>query len=190
MMVEHAPLPGEAQDVLAFWFEEIDQEQWYLTAPLDEVDGVIRGRFLNLYLALAERVPKDWLATPRGTLAAIIVLDQFPRNLFRGDARAYACDPTALELAKRAIDRGFDQQVSPRERIFFCIPFQHSERADDQARSVELTTALGDEKTLHYADLHRRVIGRFGRFPHRNPILGREPTAEEEEFLKQPGLFW
>jgi uncharacterized protein (DUF924 family) len=189
-MPERTPLPGEAQDVLTFWFEEIDQEQWYLTAPSDEVDGVIRARFLNLYLALAERVPEDWLTTARGTLAAIIVLDQFQRNLFRGDPRAYACDQTALDVAKRAIDRGFDRQVSLRERIFFCIPFQHSERAGDQARSVELTTALGDEKTLHYAGLHRRIIERFGRFPHRNRILGRKSTSEEEEFLKEPGLFW
>jgi len=189
-MADGTALPAEAQDVLTFWFEEMGEEQWYLNKPCDEIDRAIRSRFLDLYLALDEQVPEAWLASPKGTLAAILVLDQFPRNMFRSDPRAYACDGKALDLAKRAIDQGLDQRVSPRERIFFCIPFQHSEKVDDQMQSVELCTVLGDEKTLDYAWRHLRVIERFGRFPHRNRVLGRTSTAEEEEFLKAPGLFW
>jgi len=189
-MADVTALPAEAQDVLTFWFEEMDEEQWYLNKPCDEIDSAVRSRFLDLYLALDQRVPEDWLATPKGTLAAIIVLDQFPRNMFRGDPRAYACDGKALDLTRRAIDQGLDQQVSPREREFFMVPFQHSESAEDQWRSVELCTAHGNERMLFYARRHLRVIERFGRFPHRNRVLGRKSTAEEEEFLNDPGLFW
>ena len=189
-MPESAALPAKAQDVLTFWFEEMDEEQWYLTAPCDEIDGTIRSRFLELYLELSEQVPEDWLATAKGTLAAIIVLDQFPRNIFRDDKRAYSCDHLALDLAKHAINQGFDRQVSRRERDFLLVPFQHSENTDDQLRSVELCAAHGNEKMLDYARRHQRVIARFGRFPHRNRVLGRKSTADEEEFLKQPPLFW
>jgi uncharacterized protein (DUF924 family) len=189
-MADSTATPAEARDVLTFWFEEMDEEQWYLTEPSDQIDGAIRSRFLELYLKLAEEVPGDWLATSKGTLAAIIVLDQFPRNMFRNDHRAYACDGKALDLAKRAIDQGFDQQVSRSERRFFLVPFQHSESKQDQLRSVELCTALGYDGMVDYAQRHLRVIERFGRFPHRNGILGRAPTTEEEEFLKKPGLFW
>lgn len=189
-MVESTELPEEARNVLEFWFEELGEEQWWLTEPTPEIDDVIRARFFDLYQALSKRVPDSWLATPKGTLAAIIVLDQFSRNLFRDDKRAYDNDAKALALAKQGVEKGFDQAVSPYERIFFCIPFSHSERAEDQAASLQLCIALEDEKRLYYAKLHKQVIDRFGRFPHRNRILGRKSTRQEEEFLKDAGLFW
>ena len=189
-MAETANLPDEAQGVLRFWFEELEEEQWWLGDASPEVDATIRERFSELHMALCERVPEEWLATPLGTLAAIIVLDQFSRNLFRNEPRAYDADAKALELAKWAVEKGFDRQVGPEERIFFCIPFSHSEQPEDQVLSVELCTVLGNEKTLHYAKLHKQIIDRFGRFPHRNRILGRQSTRQEEEFLKDPGLFW
>ena len=132
-------------------------------------------------------MPDSWLSAPRGWLAAILVLDQFPRNLFRGDARAFATDEAALGLAKRAIAEGIDLKLTPAQRSFVYMPFQHSEEKADQARSIELFTALGNPLNLDFAIRHKDIIDRFGRFPHRNAILGRTTTDEEATFLKQPG---
>lgn len=180
--------PAEAGDVLEFWFAELTPEQWWKRSRT--VDETIASRFGALYERLAGAVPDDWLAMPRGRLAAVIVLDQFPRNLFRDDARAYATDARALRLAQDAVAEGADAALTQTERGFLYMPFQHSEDADVQARSVELFAAVPEAEQLDWAVKHKQVIDRFGRFPHRNAVLGRESTPEEIEFLKKPGLFW
>lgn len=174
-------------DVLRFWFEELAPKNWFRRDTI--VDAAIKLRFGELYEQLKDTVPDDWLESAKGYLAAIIVLDQFPRNMFRDDARAFATDAAALALAKRAISQGFDKRLTPKERAFLYMPFQHTEDAQDQARSVGLFTALGNPFNLDFALRHQAVIDRFGRFPHRNQILGRALTAEEEAFLAKGAPF-
>lgn len=180
-------VPAAAGALLDYWFNGLTPDQWWKPDP--DVDQELRARFLPLYEQLSREVPAEWLQTPRGTLAAVMVLDQLPRNVFRGDPRAYATDAKALALARQAVERGLDRDLTPQERIFLYVPFQHSEDPADQARSVELARTL-DDKTLDYALKHKAVIDRFGRFPHRNKVLGRPSTAEEIEFLNGPALFW
>ena len=175
---------SEIDRVLSFWFGELRPEQWFAVhATLDEG---IRTRFGPLHQRLAASVPLGWEETAEGCLAAVIVLDQFPRNMFRGEARAFATDTAALALAERAIGQGFEQALDPVRRTFLYMPFQHSERAADQARSVELFAALGDPRVLDFAKRHKQIVDRFGRFPHRNAVLGRPSTAEERAFLERP----
>jgi uncharacterized protein (DUF924 family) len=170
---------------LEFWFGDLSTKDWFRKdAALDER---IATRFRDTYQALSEKVPDDWLASPEGCLAAIIVLDQFPRNMFRGDKQSFATDAAALQLSKRAITAGFDAKLDADRRAFLYMPFQHAEDAADQARSVGLFTALGMPLQRDYAERHKAIIDRFGRFPHRNAILGRDSTEEEIAFLKQPG---
>ena len=178
------PDSSRIDEVLRFWFEELTREHWF--GGGEAVDERIRERFLTLHEALRERVPESWRATARGMLAAVIALDQFPRNLYRGDPRAFAADPAALALATEAIERGLDRAMSIDERQFLYLPFEHSEDPAVQARSVELFATLENENTLGYALRHKEIIDRFGRFPHRNEVLGRESTPEEIEFLKEP----
>lgn len=172
-------------DVNRVWFEEIDPEDWFKKS--EALDQIITQRFAATYNELRAGVPEAWLETPDGHLAAIIVLDQFPRNMFRGEARSFETDPLALSLAKQAITRGFDAQLPPIKRWFVYMPFEHSEEAADQARCVELMATLGNDVALDYALRHKAVIDRFGRYPHRNVILGRSDTSEEVEFLREPG---
>jgi uncharacterized protein (DUF924 family) len=181
-------LPAEAREILRFWFDELEPEQWWKRD--DAVDAVIRDRFLDVHERLAAGVPEPWLATARSRLAAVIALDQFPRNLFRGSARSFATDSKALALAKETIELGLDEELSKDERVFLYVPFQHSEDAADQARSVALFETLADADTLDFAKKHKLIIDRFGRFPHRNAVLGRETTAEEREFLDKESWFW
>ena len=171
-------------EVLGFWFKELTPEDWF--GGGDEVDDRIRERFLALHEALRDEVPVSWRASPRGMLAAVIALDQFPRNMYRGDPLAFAADATALALAAEAVDRGFDRSMTGDERKFLYLPFEHSENPGVQERSVELFASLEDDDTLGYAIRHKEIIDRFGRFPHRNAVLGRESTPEEIEFLKEP----
>lgn len=181
-------LPEDAARVLEFWFDELTPEQWWTR---DEgVDAKIKEQFAVLYESLADDVPDSWLDQPEGRLAAVIVLDQFPRNLFRDDTRAYATDGKALRLASDTIDKGWDQKIPPQRRAFLYMPFQHSEDRGDQARSVALFKSLGNEDNLDFAIKHKEIIDRFGRFPHRNEVLGRPSTPEERDFLKGPALFW
>ncbi|MFA9460065.1 DUF924 family protein [Thiohalorhabdus methylotrophus] len=176
----------EAEQVLAFWFAELRPEQWFRRDP--EVDAAIRRRFADLYARTAEQGGGRWMEAPRSALAAVLVLDQFPRNLFRDDPRAYTTDPLALDLAERAVAQGFDRELDPPEqRAFLYMPLQHSEDPGKQARSVDLFATLGDGEFLDFARRHKAVIDRFGRFPHRNAVLGRASTPAEEEFLRQPG---
>jgi uncharacterized protein (DUF924 family) len=163
-------------DVLQFWFG-LDPEQWWRGPP--ELDDQIRDRFLELWKEKRQLPPESFLGDPLTAVAGVILFDQFPRNMFRGHADQFSTDPLALAVARAAVDRELDQPLEPQERGFLYMPFQHSEDLADQKRSVLLFTALGDENQLKYARLHRDVIERFGRFPHRNQVLGREPREDE-----------
>ena len=181
-------LPLEARDVLEFWYCQLEPEQWWKRD--DAVDRVIISRFGTLYKHVAEAIPESWLVAPRGRLAAVIVLDQFPRNMFRGSAKTFMTDAKALALAEETIDAGLDKELAQAERSFLYMPLQHYEDHEVQERSVVLFEALGDAVQLDFARKHKTIIDRFGRFPHRNEIIGRVSSKEEVEFLKEPGLFW
>ena len=139
----------------------------------------IKSHFLETYEAAAAGKLSDWEATPDGALALLIVLDQFPRNMFRDHADAYSTDHLALAIAKGAVDARLDERLQPQERKFLYMPFQHSENLDDQNRALLLFTELGDDEQIKYAKHHRGIIERFGRFPHRNAILGRASRPDE-----------
>ena len=170
-----------AEEVLGFWFGQ-DAKRWF--EKNSTFDAEIRSRFLPLYEALSANA--DWLTQPGDCLARIIVLDQFPRNMFRGTPRAFATDPLALVAAKHAVAKGFDRDMLVAEKQFIYLPFEHSEALADQERACELMRPLGED-LYDWALKHKRIVERFGRFPHRNEILGRRSTPEEIEFLKTPG---
>lgn len=163
-------------DVLRFWFA-LPEEKWWRGGQ--ELDQDIRRRFLKLWAEKRELPAEAFLTDPLTALAGVILFDQFPRNMFRDNAEQFATDTLALAIAKGAVDRGFDKQLTADERAFLYLPFEHSEVMADQNRSMLLFTALGDARYLKYAKLHHDIIERFGRFPHRNAILGRVPRAEE-----------
>ena len=165
-------------EVLAFWFG-LSSDQWWKADPA--LDSEIRDRFLALWEEKRENVPEAFLGSARDSIAAVVLFDQFPRNMMRGHADQFSTDPLALAIAGGAVDRGLDEAMSPAERGFLYMPFQHSEDIADQRRSVALFTALGDDDQLRYARKHLDVIERFGRFPHRNAILGRPPRPAEVE---------
>jgi uncharacterized protein (DUF924 family) len=171
-------------DVLAFW-RAAGPDKWFTKDAA--FDDAIRARFLATCEAAAARA-LAWDDSAEGALALLIVLDQFPRNIFRGSARAFAADPLAREVATRAIARGFDSQVAVAERGFFYLPFEHSEALADQERCVALNRASGDADALKWAELHADIIRRFGRFPHRNAVLGRATTPDEQAFLDGGGF--
>jgi uncharacterized protein (DUF924 family) len=194
----------QAADVLDFWFgprgsnAEIAGRQhklWFGKSPAN--DQAVIDRFGDTLPAAAASRLDHWMATPRGRLALVIVLDQFPHHIHRDQPQAFATDPQALALSLAALDDGEDKMLSPIERVFLYLPLEHAESLAIQARAVALfealaTEAAADERALFdgfldYAIKHREVVARFGRFPHRNAILGRPSTAEEIEFLKQPG---
>ena len=155
--------------------------QWFNGG--DAFDRECRARFADAHMAAATRKHDDWMHDAQGALALVLLLDQIPRNIFRGSGHAFATDPLALHLAGRAIEAGFDARVDPALRFFFYLPFEHSEAMADQQRAVALFTALGDTNLLGYATAHRDVIARFGRFPHRNAALGRSNTPDEQAWL-------
>jgi uncharacterized protein (DUF924 family) len=165
-----------ADEILSYWFS-LRPEQWWRDTGLD---AEIAERFAPLWEEQSGRMPEDFLGSPRDALAAVILFDQFPRNMFRGHADQFATDHLALAIARAAVDRGFDDALGPVERGFLYMPFQHSEAPDDQQRSLALFTTLGDPEQLRFAHLHHDVIERFGRFPHRNAVLGRAPRPEEQ----------
>ncbi|KFG69079.1 DUF924 family protein [Microvirga sp. BSC39] len=169
-------------EVIQFW-REAGPEKWF--SKDEAFDQTCRDRFMPTYEAAARGDLNEWELTPDGALAVILLLDQFPRNMFRGQRETYKTDPVALMAADRAIERGFDHKVEPLFRRFFYLPFMHSESLADQERSVALNEALGEEDSVKYAHHHHDIVARFGRFPHRNAILGRETTPEEEAFLKE-----
>jgi uncharacterized protein (DUF924 family) len=173
------------ETVLAFW-RAAGPDKWF--SKNDAFDAEIRSRFLPTYEAAAAGKLASWEDKVESALALVIALDQFPRNMFRGDKRAFAADPLARQVADRALARGFDQQLPPAERTFFYLPFEHSENLADQERCLTLYRALGNAENLKWAELHADIIRRFGRFPHRNAMLGRDTTAEEQTFLNGGGF--
>jgi uncharacterized protein (DUF924 family) len=172
-------------EIITFW-REAGYERWYKKD--DAFDAEIRRRFLATWNAALAGQRDDWQESDDGTLALLIVLDQFPRNMFRGDPRTFASDPKAREVADRAIARGVDQRFDSVMRQFVYLPFEHSEDLADQQRSVALFKALGDAENLRYAEVHEDIIRKFGRFPHRNQVLGRTTTEAEAAFLNSGGF--
>ena len=178
-------------DILDFWFGPPDSPErgrprklWFQKS--EPFDAEIRGRFLRTWESAARGGLERWKATPLACLALVIVLDQFPRNMFRNTARAFSSDSAALLAAASLVERGFDRPLLPVERVFGYLPFEHAEDLAAQRRSLALFETL-DSGYFESARRHHEIVARFGRFPHRNAILGRESTAEEIEFLSQPG---
>lgn len=187
-------MDGLAREVLQFWFGDGEEygrrhKRWFEKDPA--FDAKVKSRFEGLLAELVAGGHRDWRDEAPTCLAYIVVADQFSRNIFRGSLRAFAADPLALAAAHKALERGFDKTMLPVERLFFYLSFEHSETLADQELACELTRPLAafpeTDDTLRYAEAHRAIIARFGRFPHRNAILGRPSTPEEIEFLKQPG---
>ena len=183
-MTGEAPL-ATAAEIVAFW-REAGADKWFEKIP--EFDAEIRRRFLSTYEAAAAGKLAGWEQTAAGALALLILLDQFPRNMFRGAPRAFATDELARAVTAGAIVRGFDAQVPAELRGFFYVPFEHSEDIADQERGIALYEAAGDADGLKWAELHADIIRRFGRFPHRNAALGRTTTPEEQAFLDGGGF--
>lgn len=173
------------ETVLDFWFSELTSKDWFVKS--DDIDRRITERFSGLHLALSRGVSEEWRATPEGRLALVIVFDQFPRNIYRGSPLAFATDGLALKEAKAALAVGADKAIGEDRRFFFYMPFEHAEDLVEQDRCVGLFEALGNANYLDYANKHYDIIERFGRFPHRNPILGRTSTPEEKAYLAEPG---
>ena len=169
-------------DVLDFWFKDLTPEQWFGGGA--EVDDMIRTRFADLYQKLKSSFDVESVDDARTALAAIILFDQFPRNIFRGTSAAFGTDELALGVARRALDRHYDDAVAPEAKSFVYMPFMHSEVLANQERCVDLFKALASEEGLRYAIEHRDIVAEFGRFPHRNRALGRESTQAEVEFLQ------
>lgn len=186
---------SDITELLDFWFGAPDSpgygERRKIWFERDAAfDAAIRERFLTLYEAAAAGALEAWRETPDGCLALCLLLDQVPRNLFRNEPRAFATDAAARDVARDALDRGFDQAVLPVQRWFFYLPFEHSEELADQDTCVALFAALPEAdwkaRTVDYAERHRDLIRRYGRFPHRNAALGRASTPAELEYLAQP----
>ncbi|MDA5192618.1 DUF924 family protein [Govanella unica] len=178
----------EADDILKTWFHDIGPNGWFATS--DETDSLLRTRFLKVYEAQAISLEHAelWLLRPTWALALVLLLDQFPRNMFRDKARAYATDGLALTVAREAIEHGHDLETPVDRRIFFYLPFEHSEKLADQEEAISLIRERADlHDYLKYAEAHRDIIRRFGRFPHRNAILGRSSTDEETAYLSNGG---
>ena len=177
-----------ALEVLNFWFTEHDRKAWFGKDPA--FDAEIGRRFLPLHEEAAAGRLAGWKTSPYDVLALVLALDQFPRNLFRNSPRAFACDAMAIDAARHAIDSGHDQAPRPVERSFLYLPFEHSESLDDQWRSLALIAPLAawpeTADAFSWAVRHWEIIRSFGRFPHRNAILGRDSTAAEIDFLKEP----
>jgi uncharacterized protein (DUF924 family) len=173
------------EEVYAFWFEKCSRKDWFDGSA--ELDSEIKSQFRDTHLALAAVPTEEWRASPHSRLASIVVLDQFPRNIYRGTALAFATDGLALAEVELALEAGDDKRVPKEFRIFFYLPFEHAENLGQQDRSVALFTELGDVEYLDYAQRHRGVIASYGRFPHRNEVLGRTSTEAEQRYLAEPG---
>lgn len=175
------------QDILDFWYSPEMQDRWFASTPA--LDKTIREKFETLWRTASEGLPETWKETPEGCLALAIVLDQFPLNMFRGKAESFSTEQQAVEVAKHAIGMGFDRCLPAGRRAFLYMPLMHSERLADQDLSVSLFEAARLENHLRFALHHRQLIRRFGRFPHRNRILGRQSTPEELVYLASKEAF-
>jgi len=178
-------MTDKSKEVLEFWFEELDPKQWFNST--EELDQKIYRRFGELHDAAAKGELESWRVTPEGSLAEIILLDQFSRNIYRGKPDAFANDLAALVLAQEAIRKGFHSKLETFKRSFIYMPFMHSESIIIHKKALRLFNEPGLEDNFDYEIKHKNIIERFGRYPHRNKILGRDSTAEEIEFLSQPG---
>ena len=172
-------------EVLNFWFQELTPADWWKKSI--ELDHLIAERFGDLLKQAMQSELSDWRKTPEGALAEVIVLDQFSRNVFRDSPLAFASDPLALALSQNAIANGFDRVLAPDHRVFLYMPFMHSESKVIHERAVELFTDLGIASNLDFELKHKAIIDRFGRYPHRNSLLGRVSSPEELDFLLEPG---
>lgn len=172
------------QEIIDFWFDEINKSKWWTKD--DEFDEHIRSRFSNIHSRAVKGELFQWRTTSLGMLAEIIVLDQFSRNMYRNTPKSFAYDLTALTLAQSAIAGGYDLQLDKEKRSFMYLPFMHSESLEIHDQAVVLFSKLGNESTLQFEYKHKEIIEKYGRYPHRNKILGRVSTPEETEFLKQP----
>lgn len=172
-------------DILGFW-TNAGAKQWYAANP--RFDDAIRLKFEPVHHAAARGEYDKWAETPEGTLALLILLDQFPRNMYRRSGHAFATDPKARAIARQAAERGWHLEVDPDLRQFMILPFEHSEDIGDQDYGLILAQEIGDADVLKWTNLHRDIIVRFGRFPHRNPALGRTTTVEEQAFLDEGGF--
>lgn len=186
----------EANDILDFWFgmsaeRRLPSVQAFWFRKSEATDSAITERFLAAFETARDGALEAWRDTAEGSLALILALDQFPRNMFRNSPLAFSTDSYARDVAREAVSRGFDVALVPLQRWFMYMPFEHSEHLDDQNFSVSLFERLANDPTLadalDYARRHRDIIARFGRFPHRNAIIGRVSTAEEQAFLAEPG---
>ena len=173
------------KEILNFWFSPEVKPLWFKKSQ--EFDSQIKHRFLDTYQQAAAGILNHWRNDPDDILALIIVLDQFPRNMFRNLPQAFATDIQAVELTKYAVKHNYPQNLSVDRQAFLYMPLMHSENKEDQIKCVELFTKLGKEDNLKFAIKHKEIIDRFGRFPHRNQILSRQSTSEEQEFLNKPG---
>jgi uncharacterized protein (DUF924 family) len=178
-------VPAVPNDVLGFW-RQAGPQKWFSHKPA--FDEAIRLKFEPVHHAAARGEYDAWAETAEGALALLILLDQFPRNLYRRSAHAYATDPKARSVARHAVEAGHDRAVEPELRNFFYLPFEHSEDLADQDYGLALCTEAGDAGNLKWARIHREIIARFGRFPHRNPALGRSTTAEEQAYMDDGGF--
>ena len=176
---------SRAARIVSFW-HDAGAERWFTKNQY--FDRIIRTKFLAIHEMAARGELCAWEADAQSALALVILLDQFPRNMFRGSARAFATDPLARAVADRAIVRGFDKRTKKTLQQFFYLPFMHSESLVDQDRCLQLYNALGDAEQLRFAIMHRDVIVRFGRFPHRNHVMNRDTIPAEQEFLKSGGF--
>lgn len=173
------------EDIIDFWFKEITPQFWFKKDV--HFDQEISKRFLTVYIAATQCELFHWRSTPLGCLAEVIVLDQFPRNIFRNSDKAFSSDSLALCLAQSAIDKGFDQEIPIAKRSFLYMPYMHSESLVIHDQALKLFATEGLENNLKFEIKHREIIKRFGRYPHRNGVLKRESSAEEKKFLQQPG---
>ncbi len=176
---------SEQNVVLSFWFSQAAQKHWFVRS--EAFDTQVREELGPIYERARKNELETWRNDPEGALALVILFDQVPRNIHRGTREAFATDDRALEIGRSAVARRFDQATDPARRLFFYLPFEHSEDAATQQESVQLFETLGNTEYTRYAIKHQEIIDRFGRFPHRNTILGRTSTPEEIEFLKTPG---
>ena len=173
------------ESILSFWFKETPPRKWFQNSA--DFDREIQRRFGEALASASAGEFDDWLKTPRGSLAVVILLDQFSRNIYRDDPGAFANDEKARAITKSLVEGGADKQLESRERTFLYMPLMHSEDATDQELSVELFEASSNPGSADFARRHRDIIARYGRFPHRNKVLGRTSIPAEAEFLKQPG---
>lgn len=180
-------IPAHSDELISFWFSEPISKRWFNSTP--DFDNELRERYAELYAQAAQGQLDAWQASAHGALALVILLDQIPLNIFRGLAQSFATEAQARDVADCAIGRGFDQQLGDTQKAFLYMPFMHSEDLADQERSVALYSAAGLDSNLRFARHHRELIRRFGRFPHRNAILGRVSTAEEIAYLNSKEAF-